>query len=211
MERMSTEPTTSSDGPVEVIVINGASSSGKTTLAVALQDILEGSWLIFGIDTLISAIPLKLLDMHEDASIGARPREHEVAEGGIDFGANGEITIGPEFERLEAAWLKGLACIAATGTRLILDEVFLYGALSQDRLRRSLDGRNVAWIGVTCDAEVAIERERKRGDRVVGGFERQFKRVHDGVHYDLVVDTTARPANEIAQQIAEHVRNSSSR
>ena len=98
---------TSSDGPVEVIVLNGASSSGKTTLAVALQDILEGSWLIFGIDTLISAIPLKLLAMHEDASIGAHPPEHDVTEGGIAFGADGEITVGPEFERLETAWLKG--------------------------------------------------------------------------------------------------------
>jgi len=210
MERMSTESAASSDRPVEVIVLNGASSSGKTTLAVALQDILEGSWLIFGIDTLISALPLKLLNMHEDASIGARPREHEVTEGGIAFGADGEITVGPEFERLEAAWLNGLACIAATGTRLILDEVFLSGALSQGRLRRSLAGRNVAWIGVTCDADVAIQRERVRGDRVVGGFERQFTRVHEGVHYDLVVDTTSRPANEIAQQIAAHVLNSSS-
>jgi chloramphenicol 3-O phosphotransferase len=208
---MSTESATSSERPVEVIVLNGASSSGKTTLAVALQDMLEGSWLIFGIDTLISAIPLKLLDLHEDASNGSRPREHEVTEGGIAFGADGEITVGLEFERLESAWLKGLACIAATGTRLILDEVFLDGARSQSRLRRSLTGRNVAWIGVTCDPDVAMQRERVRGDRVVGGFERQLARVHEGVHYDLVVDTTSRPANKLARQIAAHLINSSSR
>jgi chloramphenicol 3-O phosphotransferase len=207
---MSAESTTSNGGPVEVIVLNGASSSGKSTLAVALQDILDETWLIFGIDTLISAIPIKLLAMHEEATIGARPRAHEVREGGIAFDADGDITVGPEFQRLEAAWLEGLASIAATGTRLILDEVFLDGALSQDRLRKSLVGRTVAWIGVTCDADLAMRRERDRGDRVVGQFERQAERAHEGVHYDLVVDTSVRPPDEIAQQIAEHVRDCSS-
>jgi len=195
--------------PIEVIVLNGASSSGKTTLAVALQDIFDESWLIFGIDTLISALPLALLDLHEDATIGARPRDHVVREDGISFDAGGEITIGAEFRRLEGAWVKGLSSIAETGARLILDEVFLDGARSQDRLRRALAGRNIAWIGVTCDATVATQRERDRGDRVVGGFERQSTRVHEGVHYDLVVDTTSRPTHEIAQQIVEHVRYSS--
>jgi hypothetical protein len=58
----------SSTTPIEVIVLNGASSSGKTTLAAALQDILEESWLVFGIDTLISALPLDLLEIHDDAT-----------------------------------------------------------------------------------------------------------------------------------------------
>lgn len=209
MERMSANSASRVDAPIDVIVLNGASSSGKTTLAVALQDLFDESWLIFGIDTLISAMPLALLDLHEHATIDARPREHEVREGGLSFDADGDITIGSEFRRLETAWLKGLASIAETGTRLILDEVFLDGAQSQDRLRQLLTGRNVAWIGVTCDATVAIQRERDRGDRVVGGFERQSTRVHEGVHYDLVVDTTSRRAHEIAQEIAGHLLDAS--
>jgi chloramphenicol 3-O phosphotransferase len=206
MEGMSAESST--ELPFEIIVLNGASSSGKTTLAVALQDILDETWLILGIDTLISALPLTLLDIHEDATIGARPRVHEVRDGGIRFDADGEITVGAEFRRLDESWRTGLASIAATGTRLILDEVFLDGSRSQDRLRRCFADRKVAWIGVTCDAEVALERERDRGDRVVGAFERQSIRVHEGVHYDLVVDTTSRPTHVIARQIAAHLRGS---
>lgn len=205
---MDTESSSRRDVPIEVIVLNGPSSSGKTTLAVALQNIFNESWLIFGIDTLISALPLTLLDIHKDATIGAHPRDHVVREGGISFDADGEITIGAEFRRLEEAWLKGLACMAASGTHLILDEVFLDGVQSQERLRLLLAGRSVAWIGVTCDAAVAKQRERDRGDRVVGGFERQSTRVHEGVRYDLVVDTTSRSTHEIALQIVEHIRNS---
>ena len=37
--------------PAEVIILNGGSSSGKTTLARALQAVLPGAWLTFGTDT----------------------------------------------------------------------------------------------------------------------------------------------------------------
>jgi chloramphenicol 3-O phosphotransferase len=190
---------------IEVIVLNGASSSGKTTLAVALQDVLEESWLVFGIDTLFGAIPLALLDIDEGATILARPRAHESREGGIVFDADGDITVGAEFRRLEEAWLRGLAAVAESGARLILDEVFLDGGASQERLRRAFAGRRLLWVGVTCDVSVANQRERDRGDRVVGMVERQSTSVHDGVHYDLIVDATSRPSHELAQQIAAHI------
>jgi chloramphenicol 3-O phosphotransferase len=201
---MSAESPSEKFAPIEVIVLNGASSSGKTTLAVALQDILEESWLVFGIDTLFGALPLALLDIDADATIVARPREHDLRDGGIAFAANGDVTVGTEFRRLEEALLYGLAAVAESGVRLILDEVFLDGGASQERLRRAFAGRRLFWVGVTCDAGRANQRERDRGDRVVGMFERQSKVVHDGVHYDLVVDTTSRPSHELARQIAEH-------
>jgi len=193
-----------SPGSPDVIVLNGASSTGKTTLAIALQDVLPESWLVFGIDTLISAMPIALLDMHDDATIEARPRDHEVRPGGISFDADGEIVIGSEFRRLEAAWHRGLSTIAESGARLILDEVFLDGVASQDRLRHALAGRRIAWVGVTCDIDVAERRERERGDRVVGMFSRQSNRVHAGVHHDLVVDTTSSVPFDVAQRIARH-------
>lgn len=203
---MNGAPPSRSDGAVEVIVLNGASSAGKTTLATALQDEFDETWLIFGIDTLIAALPLALLEIHEDAVIAAHPKEHDVRPGGIRFDANGAIEIGSEFRRLEAAWLSGVAAIVASGVRLILDEVFLDGRHDQDRLRQALEGRPVVWVSVTCDLEVAAQRERDRGDRPVGASERQIDQVHDGVHYDLVVETTSRPSSELAQEIAERVR-----
>jgi chloramphenicol 3-O phosphotransferase len=196
--------------PIEIIVLNGTTSSGKTTLAEALQDALEESWLVFGIDTLLSALPLGLWDIAEDAVISPRPRDHEVRAGGIAFSAGGDVSVGAEFRRLEDSWLRGLAAIAASGTRLIVDDVFLDGAQSQERLRLALADRQVLWVGVTCDLDVAVQRERERGDRVVGMVERQSPIVHEGVHYDVVVNSTTQPANELARTIAEHVRASTS-
>jgi chloramphenicol 3-O phosphotransferase len=202
---MEAKPLSKRADSVEVIVLNGTTSSGKTTLAEALQDVLEESWLVFGIDTLLSALPLALWDIADDAIISPRPRDHEVRDGGIAFSADGDVTVGVEFRRLEDSWLQGLATIAASGTRLILDDVFLDGVTSQDRLRHALSGRHVMWVGVTCDVDVALQRERDRGDRVVGMVARQSSSVHEGVHYDLVVDTTTQSATEVARQIAEHL------
>jgi chloramphenicol 3-O phosphotransferase len=197
---MSTElPSTGTDLP-DVIVLNGPSSSGKTNLAAALQDILEDSWLVFGIDTLISALPLALLEIHDAAVIEVRPRDHAVRDGGISFDAHGAVTVGAEFQRLEAAWLKGLSTIAGDGVHLILDAVFLAGAVSQDRVRKAFAGRRIAWIGVTCDPDTRNQRERERGDRVLGTSQ-QARHIHEDVDYDLVVDTTSRSPAEVSREM----------
>ncbi len=202
---MSTETASEYTVPIEVIILNGTSSSGKSTLAQALQDLLDESWLVFGIDTLFRALPLSLLDIHEDATFRPLPEDHVAREGGISFDAEGAVTVGVEFRRLDDARLVGLAAIAETGTRLILDEVFLDGGETQERVRRTFAGRRVAWVGVTCEHAVAKQREIDRGDRVVVMVEQQSQIVHDGVHYDLVVDTTSRPTLELAHEIAQHL------
>jgi chloramphenicol 3-O phosphotransferase len=174
---------------VDVIVLNGVSSSGKSTLARRLQDELAGTWLTFGIDTLIGATS-------DTANFGLD---------GLVFVSDGSIHVGPAFRRLEAAWLEGLATMARAGVPLILDEVFLEGATSQERLAGVLDGLRVVWVGVMCDEEVAVSREALRGDRIVGMTERQTTIVHAGVTYDVIVDTTHRAADELAREVARYV------
>lgn len=41
----------------QVIVLNGGSRSGKSSIARALQDILPKPWLTFGVDVLNDALP----------------------------------------------------------------------------------------------------------------------------------------------------------
>ena len=89
----------------------------------------------------------------------------------------------------ELAWYEGLGAVARAGTGLIIDEVFLGGGASQERLRSALGGLSVLWVGVRCDAAVAEARERQRGDRNIGMARDQAERVHRGVHYDVVVET----------------------
>ncbi len=92
------------------------------------------------------------------------------------------------------------------GVRVIIDDVFLGGAATQQRWQRVLDGLDVLWVGVMCDSAIAAERERSRGDRIEGMAVAQAKVVHEGVVYDLRVDTTRTESLDCAKIIADHVR-----
>ena len=174
----------------QLIVLNGGSSSGKSGIARCLQAILPGPWLAFGVDTLIQAMPAAM----------------QTSSAGIEFAADGAVIVGPEFRELEAAWLAGLAAMAQTGARIIVDEVFLSGAAVQQRLRHAFAGLGVLWVGVRCERAVAEGREIARGDRVIGMAASQADVVHQGVSYDLRVDTTRTEALDCARTIAARVR-----
>jgi chloramphenicol 3-O phosphotransferase len=174
----------------QVIVLNGGSSSGKSGIARCLQAVLPDPWLVFGVDALIQALPAS----------------SPMSATGIEFGAHGEVVIGPEFRALEAAWMAGIAATARAGARIVVDDAFLGGAASQQRWQRALDGLQVLWAGVMCDSAVAAGREIARGDRAIGMAASQAELVHRDVAYDVRVDTTHTEALDCARAIAACVR-----
>ncbi|TDP97565.1 chloramphenicol phosphotransferase CPT family protein [Labedaea rhizosphaerae] len=163
----------------QVIVLNGGSSSGKSTIARALQDRLPEPWLSLSVDMLVEAMPGE----------------------GIAISEDGDVTPDDTFGRLERAWMTGVAAMVRAGAKVIIDDVFLSGRESQDRWRQALAGLAVLWVGVHCDAVTAEARELARGDRIAGMAAKQAETVHDGVHYDLEVDTTDTDATTCAELI----------
>ena len=174
---------------IQVIILNGGSSSGKTTIATLLQDILPSPWLRLGVDTLIDAMPKTLL----------------TADSGIEFGVDGSVRPGPVFRKLESAWMQGVAAMVSAGARIIIDDVFISGVDARNRWRAALADVSILWVGVRCDPAIAAERERERGDRVTGMAKVQAQIVHAGIDYDLEVDTSEMPAVECAHLIAKRV------
>jgi chloramphenicol 3-O phosphotransferase len=175
-----------------VIVLNGGSGSGKSGIARCLQTVLSDPWLALGTDTLMEAAP----SFSPTSAVG------------IEFGPAGEVIVGPDFRALEAAWMTGVAAMAQAGAHIILDEVFLRGAASQRQWQEALDPLPVLWVGVRCDPEVAAAREIARGDRVLGMARSQADLVHQGMAYDLEVDTAQLEALECARIIAAHIDQS---
>ena len=135
---------------------------------------LPTAWLLLGIDDLIRAMPNEGL---EDGTL-------------LHIGETGQVDVGPGWRDLEASWYMGVAAIVSSGTGVIVDEVFLGGRKSQERLRTAFGGLAVLWVGVTCDSEVARAREALRPDRVPGMAEHQVAIVHEGVVYDMTIDTS---------------------
>lgn len=175
---------------IQVIVVNGGSSSGKSGLVRCLQAVLPEPWLSVGVDTFVDALPPALSGSGD----------------GIAFGADGEVSLGEDFVRLEEAWRTGVAAMARAGARIIIDDAFLGGGESQARLRRILDGLEVLWVGVRCDGLIAAGREIARGDRTVGMAILQADSVHVGVSYDIEVDTADMESIQCATLVANHVK-----
>ncbi|MFE5212500.1 chloramphenicol phosphotransferase CPT [Streptomyces sp. NPDC056600] len=173
-----------------MIILNGGSSAGKSGIVRCLQSVLPDPWLAFGCDSFVDALPARMRSSQD----------------GIELGPDGEVTVGAEFRAMEAAWTEGIATTARAGARVIIDDVFLGGARSQQRWLRVLDGLDVLWVGVRCDSTVASGREIARGDRVRGMAAMQADLVHQGVAYDLEVDTTRTESLACARAIAARVR-----
>jgi chloramphenicol 3-O phosphotransferase len=176
-----------------MIILNGGSSAGKSGIVRCLQAVLPHPWLTFGCDSFVDALPARM----------------RASDEGIAFGADGEVAVGAEFRALEAAWTEGVVAMARAGARIVVDDVFLGGARSQQRWRKALDGPaglDVLWVGVRCDGEVAAGREIARGDRIRGMAASQAELVHRGVLYDLEVDTTRTESLACARAIAARVR-----
>lgn len=178
---------------VDVIILNGGSSSGKTTLAKCLQNSLPTSWLRFSIDDLIDAMPDIMLE----------------ADTGIKFGDDGSVSSGTEFRALESAWMHGIGEMSRKGARVIIDDVFISGIEACSRWEAALEGLGVLWVGVFCDPTVASDRESKRGDRVAGMAGSQATAVHFGIHYDIKVDTTKTSPEDCAETIRQKLAHES--
>jgi chloramphenicol 3-O phosphotransferase len=153
-----------------VILLNGASSSGKSTLAVALQDALDEPFLHVSSDRLVSA--------------GILPRRR--AESG-PFSWRNEMR-----PRFFAGFHACLPAFAWAGNDLIVDHIIEYPAWRR-MLAHHLAGLDVYLIGVHCALDEIDRRERERGDRQKG--EGRTHVTADAIHtfgpYDLDVDTSA--------------------
>ena len=174
---------------VQIIVLNGGSSSGKTGVARCLQAILPQPWISLSVDDLVDALPRSLTD----------------SGSGIAVGQHGEVLVGGGFREIEAAWLAGVAAMARAGAHVIFDDVFLGGAASQERVRAGLEGLAVLWVGVRCASEIATGREIARGDRAAGMAASQAETVHQGVVYDIEIDTSHTESLDCARVIAARV------
>ena len=174
---------------IAVVILNGASSSGTSTIARALQRQLPRPCLVTGVDHLVEMMPAWMMG-HPDRLL---------------FADDGSIAVGAGFRRLEAAWRCGVAAMARRDAPVIVDEVLLGGAAGQAAWRDALGDLPVLWVGVQCALPELLTRERRRGDRVTGQAETQAAIVHRGMAYDLIIDTTTASPDECAARIVGHV------
>ncbi len=172
-----------------VVFLNGASSSGKTTLIQVLQKRMEGPVLNAGLDQFLWMLPGRYLD---------RPLWDDVLGRMTAGGATGH--------RLITGMHRAIAALSLAGNPVLADHVLVESAWVVD-LAQTFAGLPAYLVGVTCPLAVLEERERARNDRTLGQARAQFEIVHRHGIYDLVVDTAVLAPEEAAGRILAHLQS----
>jgi chloramphenicol 3-O phosphotransferase len=177
------------------IVLNGASSSGKSSIALALQHRWPGPLQVSGLDTFLSCQSAAFFGVGDDiapgfswrpATIGGRPGYR--------------IALGPAGRAVTRAAAAFWRSCAEHGLDQVIDDVWVTREQA-DELHRALAGLRVLWVGVHCPLDVLEARERDRGDRRPGTARGQFDVIHGWRPYDIEVDTSALSPQECAERI----------
>jgi chloramphenicol 3-O phosphotransferase len=163
-----------------IVVLNGTSSSGKTTLARAFQELAPTVFLNFSIDSLFDTLPQS-----------ARQRV-----------VSGQTIPGLPFQELHRAFYGCVRELASLGRDLIIDNAITARAQAE-MLVGAVDGHRVLLVAVGCPAEVLAQRERERGDRDIGLAARQLDTIDRWLDCDLRIDTSRVTAQTGAVRILE--------
>lgn len=176
----------------KIIYFNGPSSSGKTTLAKALQEAFAEPYLHIGIDKLIGFMPAKINNWEG----GPAPQGFSWEAGTDPTGQPiYHVGAGPFAQKITRS-LKDIALLLASQQyNLIIDDVAI-GAIEVEEWKQILKNYQVLYVGVTTPLEILEEREKNRGDRFLGSARGQYFKVHENVAYDLEVDTYAHTLEE---------------
>lgn len=187
--------------PSRIIYLNGPSSAGKTTIATALQARLADPYLRVSLDALLDAMPAKVNDW---AGRGAAPGySFQVIDDGAGHLVQ-RVVAGPYGKRIAPAFRAMAVALARSGLDLIIDDI-AFGEEQVRPWREALRDFPTLWVGITASVETLVARERARGDRLVGSARDQHARVHVGVDYDVLLDTTARTIAEAVERIVAHL------
>lgn len=143
----------------KLILINGVSSSGKTTIAREIESLLS--------DFFYSSL--------DEFDLLIEKMENREA---------GKL-IQAETEILYHRWLKSLI---DCGVNVIVDHVLHTKIIKEDFLTIFSDVK-IFKIGLSCSLLTLKEREKLRGDRRVGLAESQYNEIHQNITYDRILNT----------------------
>jgi chloramphenicol 3-O phosphotransferase len=161
-----------------ILLLNGVSSSGKSTLARELVKWLP-DYFHLSIDDFDFIIE-KMEDRVNQRLIPV-PTEH--------------------------FFHRNIAMFSDKGVNLIIDQILHDTDTFRDMIS-VLEGYPVVFVGVKCTANELEKREKEIGDRTVGQAKRQMMFVHhQGEVYDIEVDTYKLSFEEAAKTIASEVES----
>ncbi|MER8564843.1 chloramphenicol phosphotransferase [Mesorhizobium sp. M0924] len=179
----------------KIVLLNGVGSAGKSLIARALQTIATEPFLHVQMDAFIDMLPPALQDHADGFSF------ETVLEDGKPSVV---IRSGPVGARAMRGMRHAIAAMAGQGNNLIVDDVIFNEEIAE--YVELLSSFDLHLVGVMAPLEVLEAREAACADRLLGLARWHYGRVHNGMDYDLEVDTSLLTPLECARRIQERFR-----
>jgi chloramphenicol 3-O phosphotransferase len=163
----------------QLLILNGASSAGKTVLCKKLQGVLQEPYI----------------HLEEDRFV-FNTYHHRFLEG----------ELAPEiFKKTMVGYYRSLRAFLSAGHNVLADTGFYTPELLNQCIRELKD-ETVWLVGVHCSIEELERREQARGDRQIGLAREQQATIHNSVIYDIEVDTSVLSVEECALIIRSKIK-----
>ena len=162
---------------------------------------MDPPFLHIGIDRVIGMMPDKLNDWEGGpAPLGFSWKKSTDETGHLVH----EIQLGSFAKKMSDTFKEIVKTLARLDHYIIIDDV-AFGKQDVDKWRSALNGYNVLWIGIHTPLSLLEQREKQRGNRILGSARAQYYQVHKGVVYDLEFDTSRDSSEKIVYAIKERL------
>lgn len=188
--------------PGRVIVLNGPSVAGKSSIQKALQARFAAPHLAMGLDSMLVGM------MPQRYFTDRQPDREQVMWGDPTTDAGGAplfpLHFGPIGRRAVTGMHRAIAAFAEAGNDVIVDYI-LYERDWLAELADALANVTATFVGVRVPLDVLEARERARGTSPVGHARSHYDTVHAHARYDVEVDSSQASAEQCAAIIAAWV------
>jgi chloramphenicol 3-O phosphotransferase len=181
-----------------IILLHGASSVGKSTIANVLREVLDGPYLHIGADNFIAMLPRRYFPGGKDEEYGAKF---------IIDNDKVKLRCGEVAERLFFSMKGVMVRLAEDGFSLIIDELIMKEE-ELELYRELFKEFNFISVKIWAPLEVIEVREKMRGDRKIGLARGMYDEVYHVSRDDLFLDTSKLSPKECAESIKVFVDKS---
>lgn len=172
----------------KLILLNGTSSAGKSSIVKCLQAKLQNPYLDMGLDKFLYMLPDRYMK---------QPLWKEV----WDHTSAGEVG-----NRLMSGMHHSIKTMINSGNLVIADHVLIEKNWVTE-LAELFHDQSAYFFGIHCPLEVLEKREEDRKDRTLGSARVQFPLVHQWCEYDLSIDSSITSPEKSADMIIEFIKN----
>lgn len=193
--------------PATIVFMIGTPSSGKTSIAKALQKQLIQPYLYAPTDTFVSMLPSSYIELEP---------QHKQGIYFIKDTSQSELRtyakLGPVAQKLKTGLLRAIAGLASAGLNIICEGVIWEKAMLQEAAREWNNFR-VFFIHINPSLALIETRESQRkdwhggGERVKGHVLGAYETIKTfGNIYDFEIDTTEMTVAEGAEKIIAYMQ-----